>query len=203
MFSTVSGDLITSEDCTPEYWARNMAMTVQFAPALLKCLQSVESAPICLEIGPHPALKAPACETGRTVGIDLAEYHASCIRGQNASISLIESASSMLAVGVKLDLAAVNNIQETANATLPRVLSDLPPYPFDHSNVFWYETGVSKSVRFRQHRRHLLLGSRGLDDSSLSPCWRNHLRLDEVPLLKKVQVSSSFNLCLLQLTLAG
>ena len=203
MFSSVNGDLIAPRDCTPEYWARNMAETVQFAPALIKCLQSFESAPVCLEIGPHPALKVPACETGQSIGIDIEHYFASCIRGRDASSSLLESVSDMLAVGIEFDFAAVNNVQETANAKLPQVLTDLPPYPFDHSNAFWYETGVSKSVRYRRHRRHLLLGSRGLDDSSLSPCWRNHLRLDEVPLLGKVQVRSSMSLYSLLLTIIG
>ena len=203
MFSSVHGDLIAPGYCTPEYWARNMAETVQFAPALIKCLQSFESVPICLEIGPHPALRAPTCETGQFISIDITEYFASCIRGMGAFSSLLESVRGMLAVGFELDLAAVNNVQETASATLPQVLTDLPPYPFDHSNVFWHETGTSKSVRFRRHRRHLLLGSRGLDDSSLSPCWRNYLRIDEVPLLGKVQVLPSSILYLLLLTIAG
>ena len=189
MFSSVMGSLIKSEDLTPAYWSRNMIQTVLFSQALTECLQSFESMPVCLEIGPHPVLKAPTIETARSMSLDSSNYFASCLRGKHDFVSLLESVIQMMATGVKFDLLMVNNIEDNASALLPRVLTNLPPYPWDHSTPFWYETDVSRHVRFRKHRRHLLLGSRALQDSSVAPCWRNHLRLDEIPFLEKLQVA--------------
>lgn len=185
MVSSVNGTSINSEDLNPKYWADNMVQPVLFASALEECLQRCKSAPVLLEIGPHPALKAPSMEIARSIGLELPLYLASCTRGRPAYDTLLQSASELLVKGIGLDPDMVNNVEDDLDAALPRVLTDLPPYPWDHSTSFWFETDVSKSVRFRKHRRHLLLGSRALDDSKSFPCWRNHLKLDELPKLKE------------------
>ena len=194
MFSSVTGRLVSSEELTPDYWARNMVQPVLFSDALTECLQHFKSVPVCVEVGPHPALRVPATDTARPLGIDILEYFPCCIRGRPTFDSLLEAVGALLGHRIELDLDKINNAEDDPNAPLPRVLADLPTYPWDHSASFWFESDVSKAVRFRKHRRHLILGSRALDDSELSPCWRNHLRLDEVPILKTMLDESQVRL---------
>ena len=190
MFSSVEGIRVSSEDITPAYWRKNMVHTVLFAPALIECLRSFNEKPICVEIGPHPALKGPSQETARSIDIDLTGYFGTCYRGRPAFESILESIAELLAMGMKLKTENINISAELSRIEpKQRVITDLPPYPWDHSTSFWYETGISKSVRFRHHPRHLLLGSRSIDDSEAAPCWRNHLRLDEVTFLEAEAVS--------------
>lgn len=192
MFSSVTGREVTSEDCSPSYWKQNMGSTVQFAPALTECLKFHPETSIILEVGPHPALKAPLQETLRNLDKDSIDYHHSCFREQDDFDSLLESAGAMIARGVPLKTANIN-CQEIVNGLRctykqGSVLNDLPGYQWDHSASFWSESRVSRNVRHRKFPRHQLLGSRYLEDIPSYPSWRNHLMLKEVPWLMQLQV---------------
>ena len=194
MFSSVDGGRILPQQVNPAYWTRNMVQTVQFATALTECLQSIDQSPVCLEIGPHPALKGPSLETVRSHDVNLLDYLDTCSRDHSASKSVFGSIGGLLAVGASLDTEKINSTTETsATVQRPKLLTDLPPYPWDHSVPLWYETDVSKAVRYRNHPRHLLLGSRAVQDSDSAPCWRNRLRMYEVPFMEQYFVSSCGN----------
>lgn len=204
MFSSVEGVRVSSKDITPAYWTKNMVHTVLFAPALVECIHSFVEKPICVEIGPHPALKGPSQETARSLDIDLTGYFGTCYRGRPAFDSILENIAELLAVGMKLDTEKINVSAElSSKETKQKLITDLPPYPWDHSTPFWYETGISKSIRFRRHPRHLLLGSRSVDDSENAPCWRNHLRLDEVTFLEAGVVSTASRSLISRLTVTA
>ena len=194
MFSSVTGLKLEPEECTPTYWKDNMTSMVLFYEALAQCMYAHPGVTTIVEIGPHPALKAPVAEILRTIGRNDVDYFHSCSRERNDFVSLLESTGALIAHGVQLDLAKVNAEVETTEAESlsyehGNVLTDLPRYQWNHSTGFWAESRLSRNVRFRQFPRHQLLGSRGVEDTPSHPSWRNHLLLKEIPWLAEMKVS--------------
>lgn len=198
MFSSVTGLAMTSDDCTPTYWSRNMTSTVQFYPAIEKILEDIRSLTTVIEIGPHPALKGPTTESVRALGKGSIEYFQTCSRGNNDFESLFDSLGSIIAHGVPLDFRNINAREAVLgsqhNYEYGNVITDLPTYHWNHSSGFWAESRVSQNVRFRKFPRHQLLGSRYVDDIPQRPCWRNQLILKEIPWLAQLKVKY-FLLC--------
>lgn len=57
--------------------------------------------------------------------------------------------------GADVDLARVNLADAGA-----RMLTNLPPYPFNHSSLYWAESALTCQYRFREHPRTDHLGVR-------------------------------------------
>lgn len=192
IFSSVTGQILKFEDCSPIYWKQNMVSTVLFAAALTECLKSHPQTSTILEVGPHAALKGPSQETLQALDNDSVVYHHSLIREKHDLDVLLGSAGLMIVRGIPLQAANIN-AQEIVNGLQctykqGNVLKHLPSYQWDRSTSFWSESRVSHNVRHRRFPRHQLLGSRYLEDIPSCPSWRNHLMLKEVPWLMKLKV---------------
>lgn len=192
MFSSVSGRRLAHEDCSPSYWRENMVSTVQFSSALKACLDSNPNISVIVEVGPHPALKGPLLENLRKMGRDSIAYYSSCSRGSDELEALLENAGAMIGHGVLLKAANIN-AREIVDGLeckyeYSNILTDLPGYQWNHCMSFWEESRVSRNVRYRQFRRHQLLGSRYVDDIPSRPSWRNLLTLREIPWLMEMKV---------------
>lgn len=193
MFSSVAGQSVTSADLSPVYWKQNMVSTVQFSATFTECLHHHSENMVVLEIGPHPALKGPAQEILRSLNMNAIGYFDSCVRGKDDVESLLHSAGAMIAQGMPLNTSNINACQirnaSGYTSAIGKVLTDIPSYSWDHSTPFWYESRVSRNVRFRKFVRHQLLGSRYLDDVPSRPCWRALWMLGEIPWLSSIIVS--------------
>ncbi|MCJ1246139.1 hypothetical protein MMC30_003344 [Trapelia coarctata] len=189
MFSSVTGGRVNSTDISPVYWKQNMVSTVQFSAAFAECFHDHSENMVVVEIGPHPALKGPAQEIIRGLNVNPVGYFHSCVRGEDDVESLLQSAGAMIAQGVSLNTFNINaHIDSTASgctSAVGKVLTDLPSYSWNHSMPFWYESRISRNVRFRKFLRHQLLGSRYLDDVPSRPCWRALWMLKEISWLSR------------------
>ena len=190
MYSSVTGSLLQPGACTAEYWKDNMTSTVRFSDALSSCVSENQDVSAYLEVGPHPALRGPSHDVLGEVGAE-APYFASCVRGEDSFVSQLRTAGALLASNVGLSTEAVNGFSATTPSEVepnqnvtPRVLTDLPPYAWDHAIRFWYESRMSRSIRSKQFNRHPLLGSRYLEDTPSNPSWRCGLRFEELPWLQ-------------------
>lgn len=186
MVSSVSGQVLSALQCTTSYWKENMVSTVRFSAALTNCLTSTSESTALVELGPHPALQAPTKEVLRSLKTNTADLFHSCIRGKDDMESMLDSAGTMIASRVPLNLLAIN-AQEVGHDSYDygNVLTDLPTYAWNHSTPIWSESRISRNIRFRQVPHHELLGSRYLEDIPSSPSWRNVLVLKEAPWLQK------------------
>jgi len=193
MFSSVTGRKVASAEISPVYWKENMVSTVQFSAAFTECLRHHSENMVIVEIGPHPALKGPAQEVLRSLDTKSVGYFNSCTRGENDIESLLQSAGAMIALGIPLNTSNINAIEDYdgsgSSFAIGKVLTDVPSYSWDHSTPFWYESRISRNVRFRHFLRHQLLGSRYLDDVSSRPCWRALWTLREISWLSRIKVS--------------
>lgn len=176
------------EMSTGTYWVRNLTSPVRFSEALTNlCLLRKLAAnghghaiTDILEIGPHSTLKwlikdtlAPL-EYGKTIN-----YDSLLTRGASALTSSFSAIGRLHCLGYAINLSALNN--PIQGKEKPQVLAELPEYPFNHSQTYWFESRLSKNSRFRTHARHELLGTRVPDWNPKEARWRHMIRQSENP----------------------
>lgn len=186
-YSSLTGVKVNTLALGTTYWVNNLTSPVQFAKAFQSCcsLDDGKSLPEhsvthVVEIGPHSALKAPirdilavAQKKKYKIG-----YSSALVRKENGVVSIMNLASELFMRGCDVNLAAINLARDIDTR---KVLSDLPPYPWNHENKYWHESRITRQQRLGPHPRHDILGCRIPESSDLEPSWRNILRLDDVP----------------------
>ena len=195
MISSVTGESVQpAELSTPDYWVSNLVSPVQFTKAFFgictdpgrrvkKLDYSHRSKPgvnILLEIGPHSALQGPIRDMLAALlwGSDVS-YSPVLRRGENATKNLLEAIGQLSCLGLQVDMEKVSRLSNP-QIKHPRVLVDLPMYPFNHSTSYWRESRTSKRSRFEKGRMDLL-GKLVPDSHALEARWRNNIRLTEMP----------------------
>ena len=190
-WSSVSARDSRARKMNAEYWAANMTGTVMFSDALTGTLMNEndeQDIDVLVEIGAHPALRAPSNEVLNSLKFKL-PYLASLTREAPAFESLLATAGQLFSLGYPVDLAAVNsNFDINADGghsqqSVGRMLQDIPTYRWDHGK-FWAETRQIREQRFRKHR-HSLLGFPTPGGLERHPRWRNYLRQSEIPWLSQ------------------
>ena len=166
-----------------EYWIQNLLSPVQFSHAMKAVLESQAEHDIaCIEIGPHSALAGPFRQICQSLPVEeRAEYFPSIQRNQNGVEQALNLACNLFTYGWKIDVASINFPLRKAGL---RVLTDLPPYSWNHSTQHWHEGRQSKNYRHRTHPPHELLGTLSNDSSNLDMRWTKYIRRSEHAWLK-------------------
>ncbi|PTB70126.1 hypothetical protein BBK36DRAFT_1107986 [Trichoderma citrinoviride] len=184
-FSSVYGDRMEGDmidALTGEYWKDNMVNPVLFSMAVELAANGELPCDVVLEVGPHPALKAPFSQTYKqTVGTEL-PYQGVLSRGKHDVESISEALGFLWS---RLGTSGTNlgAFSKAFNPEFSPQLTALPAYPWDHSQSFWKESRKSRNFRSKPNARHPLLGDRSTEDIDQSMVWRNILRLEELPWL--------------------
>jgi acyl transferase domain-containing protein len=169
----------------PEYWRDNLELPVQFSSAAARLFSSGNHH--LIEIGPHSTLKGPLQQIQLSLGNDVSPYSSTLLRNRDASLMMKQLAGTLFVHGHRLNWSSVNGLPERCIEPL----SDLPPYPWDHSAaVLWHETRPSVELRARKHKRHELLGTQQVAGNAIEWGWRNILHMDEVPWLSDHRVEA-------------
>jgi acyl transferase domain-containing protein len=190
MISSLRGSRIcATETSIPQYWVDNMVSPVQFLQAMesLPNLQGVyglskeEHNLNFLEVGPHCTLKSAIQDflisKSKENG---AKYTSILMRHKCALDTAVRAAGELYCLGHSVDINMVNRKE---GAPPPRMLVDLPSYPFDHGKEYWFESRIDKNIRF-QFPAHKLLGKRVEDWNPLEPRWRNIIRASDYPWIR-------------------
>lgn len=178
--SVTTGRISHSGALGPTYWRENLESPVLFNPALRVLRSELDGKIVFIEIGPHPALKAPVKQILREVG-QANDIHLSTLaRGTACQQSLLNLAGNLFANNCMLDLPEVS--------PPGAVLTDLPNYSWIHDTKHWDEPRLTREWRFRTQPPHELLGTR-LVELCDEPIWRNKLALDNLPWLHGHQVA--------------
>ena len=184
MFSSVMGKQVDAEHlCRPEYWVDNLVSTVRFSEAFnlmtsnLAAQRPAGGKDFVMEIGPHGALQRPVKDCLKDTN-EAGNFDYSSVLSRNvlATESCLQLMGLLRCRNYQVDVDSINS----AGTTDLRPLTDLPGYPFNHSQTYWQESRISKNHRFRQHARHELLGTRVADWNPLEPKWRNIIRPSEL-----------------------
>ncbi|KAL2065354.1 hypothetical protein VTL71DRAFT_3024 [Oculimacula yallundae] len=175
-YSSVTTKLLTSSaDFGPEYWQGNLENQVLFHSAVTSLVTENESISVHLEVGPHSALAGPLRQIYKELSSPT-KYISTMLRSRNDTEVFLEAIGQLHSAGVTISFP-----YRPEQAT---VLTDLAPYPWHYDHSYWSETRVMKDWRFRKHLPHDLLGLRILEGTDLAPCWRNYLRIMDVPWLR-------------------
>jgi acyl transferase domain-containing protein len=203
MFSSVTGEVIeAAELAKPSYWVSNLVNPVQFSQSMQAALKhsptkrrttkNTTGVNLIIEVGPHAALQGPirqilAVEETKKHNI---LYVSLLRRSSKADITAIEAMGTIFQLGCSVDIAQINKPLKSRDAA-PTALVDMPPFAWNHSVRYWYESPVSRAFRLRELPRHDLVGAKSEYDSDQQPSWRNYLRVSEMPWLEHHQVQSS------------
>ena len=173
----------TSVETNADYWVKNLLSPVRFSEAIKFALSSQAGRDLaCIEIGPHSALGGPfkqICQSLTEGGST--EYFPTILRNEDGVEQCLKLACSLFHNGWKIDLASINF--PIAKAGL-RVLTDLPPYAWNHSIDYWHEGRLSHNYLHRMSPPHDLLGTLTDDSSDMDMRWTKHIRRSELPWLK-------------------
>ncbi|KAJ5339489.1 polyketide synthase [Penicillium brevicompactum] len=198
MFSCVTGALIDNCDLGGNYWVTNLLSQVKFSQALgglinysntgrVKSLKEYCYVELMLEIGPHGAMQGPVKQ-------NLKEKGARCTsisvldRKKDAAHSLLEAIGVLFQHGFEGNIVAANR-QDTG--VEPKLLVDIPPFPWNHSHRYWHESARVSDYRFRKCARKDLLGVQDNKNGGYAPLWRHFLRLPENPWMEDHQVENT------------
>ncbi|KAL7906095.1 putative polyketide synthase [Trichoderma velutinum] len=206
--SAVSGGRITDakEIADPDHWVGSLVQPVLFVDAFTDMvLGDTEDASGCnidvvLEIGPHTALGGPIREIMSLVEFDGIElpYWGALVRNEHAGDTIRTAAINLLREGLPLVMSEINFPEPSSSSRwhlydedLPRVLTDLPTYPWNHSMRHWQEARVNYAIRTRSQPPHDLLGMPIPGTDPDTAVWRRTVRVSEVPWVRDHMVQGS------------
>ncbi|KAG6365507.1 hypothetical protein INS49_007118 [Diaporthe citri] len=184
--SVYEGKVMQGEDLKNQYWVENMCKPVLFSGALASAVETSGSFDLAVEVGPHPALKGPA----------LAAVSADCpytglLARDRDDVEQLSAAFGYIWARLGDESVHFTAVQALLSGRLKhdewRVITDLPPYPFDHRQTFWHDSRVANQYKHRAEREvpNPVLGmpcSEALTPGEFQ--WRNVLRPSEMPWLR-------------------
>lgn len=170
------------------YWVENMVKPVLFSQAIDRAVVEEHCHDIALEIGPHPALKAPALETLKNLtGLDL-PYSGVLKRGEDDMKSFSDALgfiwSNFHTPTPIVDFAGFRRACLGDEAGESITLKGIPPYPWDHDAKLWKESRKSRNYRSRKNPMHELLGYSTTHGNNSEVIWRNVMKIKEMEWLR-------------------
>lgn len=191
MFSSVTGQEITASEVGPEYWVKNLTSPVLFNQAF-SVMYTAMKPKFVVEISPSVTLNRPVQEIMKAIAPNKAARGLACLsllkRYTHCGTTALEALGEIWARGHPVDFSWVWRSKE---GFLPQLLVDLPPYPFNHSKAYWFESHLGVALRLRKHGREDLIGAPLAESSPQDPRWRGFFRLEENPWLADHQVQKT------------
>ncbi|CAN8100295.1 unnamed protein product [Discula destructiva] len=190
MFSSVTGQLVDGSALDGSYWAENLVSPALFNQAFSSMYSAVKPK-LVLEVSPSATLNRPVQEIIQAVK-STQKKDLVCVpllkRGMNASVTALEALGNIWSRGVPADLSWTWKSKE---GILPQLVVDLPPYPFNHTKSYWFESHLGTALRFRKHGREDMIGAPLAESTPQEPRWRGFFRLGENPWLVDHQVQKT------------
>lgn len=176
--SVHTGVKMSANDVTFNYWTENLLNPVMFMQALEEA--AMEHQPnVAVEVGCHPALKAPSISTLKGIGIDDFPYTGCMQRDSDDLTAFSEALGYLWQRFAILKPVDVDKYISMVCGIKPKNISKmLPMYPWDHSKIYWSE---SRTVSNFLHgpRPHILLGSPTAFSTPSVLQWRNFFRVKD------------------------
>ncbi|KAK8147942.1 hypothetical protein G3M48_000684 [Beauveria asiatica] len=184
--SVIPGQMMHSSNLDAQYWVSNMVNTVRFAAAVQTAVERGGAFNLCLEIGPHPALKGPCLDTLAEIQRDRVPYSGLLGRAKN-DIHEFSAALGFVWYHLGSGAVAFDALEQAMSGDKVRrqMVTDLPKYIFDHSKEFWSISRAAGAQLRDQRTPHPILGKRcGECETAQEMQWRNILSPKEIPWLK-------------------
>ncbi|KAJ3572452.1 hypothetical protein NPX13_g5041 [Xylaria arbuscula] len=184
--SSVTG-LPKSSGFDSSYWVENLVSQVNFLAAAQTTARMNHTLggghAIFIEVGPHAALAGPMRQCLNVPNSSSLEYDYISVlqRGVNSMSSTLMAVGHLFERGIQIRFD--NVLALTAEADTTMSVTDLPPYPWDHSVKHWHESRLNREYRMRREPYHDLLGARMVESTAIEPRWRHMVGLMTLPWL--------------------
>ena len=189
MFSSVTGAAIGGNELGASYWVANMVSPVQYVSAVQAMLESPASKRpnIIVELSPRASLRTPTSDILGSMSIT-ATLLSALQHNIGGEMALLQTVGDLWTQGcpVNMKYAATRG-----DLKVPKCLVDLPPYPWNHTKLYWHESHLGEANRFRKYPRQDLIGAPTADSISFEPRWRGFLRVSENPWIQDHQVQKT------------
>jgi acyl transferase domain-containing protein/NADPH:quinone reductase-like Zn-dependent oxidoreductase/NAD(P)-dependent dehydrogenase (short-subunit alcohol dehydrogenase family) len=191
MVSSVTGEEVDPELLGPYYWVRNLISPVLFTDAIKEMVSPAggmdgkNAVDLLIEIGPHSALGGPIEQIMAHYNIKNVGYMSMLTRGQSAVNTSLSLAAGLFRHGVSLDIPKVNGDSNC------RLLTDLPPYAWNHSQQFRAESRIQREFVAQKFPTKSLLGAPMPKMDEGEAVWRSFIRLEEEPWLRDHTVGTT------------
>ncbi|KAJ9248853.1 hypothetical protein DTO195F2_8710 [Paecilomyces variotii] len=184
-YSSVLARVAEPSELDASYWVQNLTSPVLFPDALSALVADDAKPNLLIEIGPHSALKGPILETLKSLGSSASKisYSPTIVRNADAAESILNTAAAAYVRGATLNMTEINF--PCSGAKDCSFLTDLPRYPWQHSNRYWHEPRIARKHKTRDVPRNDVLGVVANYSNDLEPTWRNIVRLDDIPWLRE------------------
>ncbi|XXH02496.1 hypothetical protein Hte_008872 [Hypoxylon texense] len=171
-----------------QYWADNMLKPVLFSQAVDRAVREEHCFDLVLEVGPHPALKAPTSETLKALTAIDVPYHGTLNRGVDDRKAFCDALGFVWEnVYPARDLPSFERFRRACLGTAfstPRIQKNLPPYCWDHNRVLLKESVKSKLWSTQECPTYELLGRPHYIGGNDRLYWRNIMKLEELDWLR-------------------
>lgn len=156
MYSTVSGMIISDPSTLSAcYWRKNLQSPVLFNTAIQRIIGDNDQSKLFLEIGPHSTLSGPIRQSLAKAGTKDHRYLPNIEKGKEPWRNLLVTAGNLYTHSAPISLSSL--------ITQGKVLTEVPPYAWQHDERLWHEPRSVRDWRHRRYPHHELLGSRTLD----------------------------------------
>ncbi|KAH7175533.1 hypothetical protein EDB81DRAFT_673808 [Dactylonectria macrodidyma] len=191
MFSSVTGAPVDSADLGGHYWVNNMVSPVQYMSAVKQMMSlPAELRPdIVIELSPRAALKTLTLDIFSDIGLSQPPSYYAVIEQNRGAASCLEIVGALWKRGCVINMEKV--VSPISSQFPIKCLTDIPPYPWNHTKSYWHESHLGRANRFREFPRQDLIGAPTADAISFEPRWRGFFRISENPWLQDHQVQKT------------
>ncbi|OQE41435.1 hypothetical protein PENCOP_c005G04604 [Penicillium coprophilum] len=183
--STVYGKLVPGSTLNASYWVENLVSRVEFVKGLKNLVadeQTTTPISTLVEIGPHPALQTPVKDIAQEYAPNSNVQYLHTLKRKVDDIEAVQNlAGSLFKQGLNLNFQAINFPNLGTTARKPAVMTNLPKYPWNHSERYWFSSRLGDNHLHRQYPRSDILGSLCMENVDFEPRWRNIIRADDHP----------------------
>lgn len=190
--STVYGKYVPGSTLDASYWVDNLVSRVEFVEGLKSLVTDRQAdMPITtlVEIGPHPALQTPVKEIAQKYAPNSNVQYLHTLKRKVDAIEAVQNlAGSLFTQGMNLDFQAINFPNLKTTIRKPALLTNLPKYPWNHSERYWFSSRIGDNHFHRQFPRSDILGLLCMENVDFEPRWRNIIRADDHPWIREHRV---------------
>lgn len=172
--SVYEGKRMEASDVTAGYWKDNLVSPVLFQQAVEQATIA-ERINIGVEVGCHPALKAPCLATIKNITSDELPY-VGCMQRNGNDVDALAAGLGYIWERFPDHIDAGRFMPTIAPDHTPTSLTKvLPKYPWDHSREYWTESRAISNY-LRGPTPHLLLGTLSSASTASHLRWQNFIR---------------------------
>lgn len=194
--STVYGKLVPGSVLDASYWVENLVSRVEFVKGVESLLNTEEPTgqiDTLVEIGPHPALQTPTKDIVHTHAPNRnMQFEHTLNRKFDAIEAVQDLAISLFNSGMMtLNFQEINFPNLNTCERKPAILTNLPKYPWNHSERYWINARLCDNLYRPQFARNDILGKLSIENIDFEPRWRNLIRADDHPWIRQHRVHDS------------